>query len=94
MRQILKRIEALERKADKEILADALPYAIAYHLGGQDTSQRLWRVTPERWVAKISPNFSKRAGICFASHPTVWTHLGVPSARWPSPMQTSCEVRL
>lgn len=34
MRQISKRIEALERKADKEILADALPYAIAYHLGG------------------------------------------------------------
>jgi hypothetical protein len=33
MRQILKRIEALERKADREILEDALPYAIAYHLG-------------------------------------------------------------
>jgi hypothetical protein len=34
MRQISKRIEALERKADKEILADAFPFAIAYHLGG------------------------------------------------------------
>jgi hypothetical protein len=34
MRQISKRLEALERKADREILEDALPFAIAYHLGG------------------------------------------------------------
>jgi hypothetical protein len=34
MRRILKRLETLERAADKEIFADALPYAIAYYLGG------------------------------------------------------------
>jgi hypothetical protein len=34
MRRILKRLELLERAADKEIFADAFPFAIAYHLGG------------------------------------------------------------
>jgi hypothetical protein len=34
MRQISKRLEALERAADKEIFADAFPFAIAYYLGG------------------------------------------------------------
>lgn len=34
MQQISKRLKALERKADREILEDALPFAIAYHLGG------------------------------------------------------------
>jgi hypothetical protein len=34
MRQISKRLEALERAADKELFADAFPFAIAYHLGG------------------------------------------------------------
>ena len=34
MRQISKRLEALERAADIEVLANALPFAIAYYLGG------------------------------------------------------------
>src|SRR5262245_44075264 len=34
MRRILKRLEALERAADREIFADAFSFAIAYHLGG------------------------------------------------------------
>jgi hypothetical protein len=34
MRRISKRIEALERAADKEVFADAFPFAIAYYLGG------------------------------------------------------------
>jgi hypothetical protein len=34
MQRILKRLEALERAADKEIFADAFPFAIAYYLGG------------------------------------------------------------
>jgi hypothetical protein len=35
MRQkISKRLEALERPADKEVFADAFPFAIAYYLGG------------------------------------------------------------
>jgi len=34
MRQISKRLEALEREADREILANAVPFAIAYYLGG------------------------------------------------------------
>jgi hypothetical protein len=34
MRQISKRLEALERAADKEVLANAFPFAIAYYLGG------------------------------------------------------------
>ncbi|MGB8527560.1 MAG: hypothetical protein WCD75_12125 [Rhodoplanes sp.] len=33
MRQISKRLETLERAADKEIFANAFPYAIAYYLG-------------------------------------------------------------
>jgi hypothetical protein len=34
MRRISKRVEALERAADKELFADAFPFAIAYYLGG------------------------------------------------------------
>jgi hypothetical protein len=34
MRRISKRLEALERAADKELFADAFPFAIAYYLGG------------------------------------------------------------
>jgi hypothetical protein len=34
MRRFSKRLEALERAADKEIFADAFPIAIAYYLGG------------------------------------------------------------
>jgi hypothetical protein len=34
MPQISKRLEALERAADKEVLANAFSFAIAYYLGG------------------------------------------------------------
>jgi hypothetical protein len=34
MRRISKRLETLERAADKEIFAEAFLFAIAYHLGG------------------------------------------------------------
>jgi hypothetical protein len=34
MQRISKRLEALERAADKEIFAEAFPFAIAYYLGG------------------------------------------------------------
>ena len=34
MRRISKRLEALEWAADKELFADAFPFAIAYYLGG------------------------------------------------------------
>jgi hypothetical protein len=34
MRRNLKRLEALERAAEREIFSDAFPLAIAYHLGG------------------------------------------------------------
>jgi hypothetical protein len=34
MRRISKRLEALERAADKEVFANAYPYALAYYLGG------------------------------------------------------------
>jgi hypothetical protein len=34
MRRNLKRLEALERAANREIFADAFPFAIAYYLGG------------------------------------------------------------
>jgi hypothetical protein len=34
MRRISKRLKALERAADKELFADAFPFAIAYYLGG------------------------------------------------------------
>jgi len=34
MQRISKRLETLERAADKEIFAEAFPFAIAYHLGG------------------------------------------------------------
>jgi hypothetical protein len=34
MRRISKRLEALERAADKELFADSFPFAIAYYLGG------------------------------------------------------------
>ena len=33
-RQILKRLETLERAADTEVFANALVYPIAYYLGG------------------------------------------------------------
>jgi hypothetical protein len=33
-RQILRRLEALERAAETEVFANALPYAIAYDLDG------------------------------------------------------------
>ena len=33
-RQISRRLEALERAAEKEVFANALPYAVAYYLGG------------------------------------------------------------
>ena len=35
MRRISKRLDALERAADKEAFAHALPFAIAYYLGGE-----------------------------------------------------------
>jgi hypothetical protein len=34
MRQISKRLEALEREAGREVLANAFPFAVAYYLGG------------------------------------------------------------
>jgi hypothetical protein len=34
MRRISKRLETLERAADREIFAEAFPFAIAYYLGG------------------------------------------------------------
>jgi hypothetical protein len=34
MQRISKRLEALERAAEKEVFANALPFAIAYYLGG------------------------------------------------------------
>src|SRR5262252_6250148 len=34
MRGILKRLETLERAAEKEIFAEAFPFAIAFYLGG------------------------------------------------------------
>ena len=33
-RQISRRLEALERAAETEVFANALPYAVAYYLGG------------------------------------------------------------
>jgi predicted ATPase len=34
MQRISKRLEALERAAEKKVFADALPFAVAYYLGG------------------------------------------------------------
>jgi hypothetical protein len=80
MRQISKRLEALERAADKEVLANAFPFAIAYYLGGARHESEVVDAYARAWVTKISTNFAKRSRICCASHQTVWRTVGHSSA--------------
>ena len=70
MRRIAKRLETLERAADKELFADAFPFAIAYYLGGA-RNLKLRTLTPKRWVTKIWTNLWERPRICLASNQPV-----------------------
>jgi hypothetical protein len=69
MRQIRKRIEALERKADREILEDALPYAIAYHLGGARRESEMVEGYARALGYKELTEFFKACGDLFRQAP-------------------------
>ena len=94
MRQISKRLEALERDADKEIFANAFPYAIAYYLGGARHESEVLDAYARALGYNNFAEFFKACADLFREPPDSLANPGHPSARWPSATQTSCEVRL
>jgi hypothetical protein len=69
MRRISKRLEALERAADKELFADSLPFAIAYYLGGARNLSEVAHAYAKALGYKILGEFVEASAYLFGQQP-------------------------
>ena len=61
--QISKRVEALERAADREFFAARSLTRLPTTSAARNTSRRFRTLTPERWATKISKNLQASADL-------------------------------